>query len=129
MADVGLCGTCRHWSPCFEGSIDGYCGLAGKDERIPIDVPFDDFGTRSDFGCICHSPNFESHSMPSNQVDIALKVDGIERARIAMEALTDAAEKAKRAIADLQGHSHGGITIKMLGEAVLIEIKPPVAAS
>ncbi len=68
----------------------------------------------------------ERDSAPK-QVDIALKVEGIEQARIAMEALTDAAEKAKRAIADLQGHSHGGITIKMLGEAVLIEIKPPAS--
>lgn len=56
MAEAGLCQTCRYWSQCFEGSTDGYCDLAGKDDRIPIDPSFLDFGTRADFGCICHSP-------------------------------------------------------------------------
>jgi hypothetical protein len=61
---------------------------------------------------------------------LAIKVDrsAIDAATKACDRLREAADRAAEAIDSLQGKSHGGIHVTMVGEAVTIEIMPVASA-
>jgi hypothetical protein len=65
--------------------------------------------------------------MSTEALGIKVDTSGIEAATKACERLREAAERAAAAVDSLQGKSHGGIHVTMVGDAVTIEIMPSPA--
>lgn len=47
-----------------------------------------------------------------------------EKTASILERLADAAQKAEKALTDLEGRCHGGITIQMVGDICRVDIAP-----
>lgn len=56
------------------------------------------------------------------KIGIEVDVSQVESATKALTAFSEAAERAEKAIAALNGHSHAGVTFQMVGDAARLEI-------
>ena len=59
-----------------------------------------------------------------DKLHISVNSSEVETATAALDRLSDAAERARKALEDLSETPHGGIKINVIGEIAAIEIAP-----
>lgn len=71
----------------------------------------------------------ESTTLDSATMKVGVEVDtsGIDAARAAFDALSVSIHKVTEALHQMGGAPHGGFVVRMVGEVVEIDVRPPAA--
>lgn len=60
----------------------------------------------------------------TSELTVKISADGAETAEAMLNRIADAAERAKKAINELNGSLHGGISIQIVGDVARVSIAP-----